>query len=88
MAENDKRITTTNTCLEHKLIGNLESRFYDYKHSLFVYDLKEKVFTAFKTTREYEDFAKKNNLPLTDKLRSFSENYLDYWGGWRAWFLP
>ncbi len=71
-----------------KLIGNLESGFYDYKNSFFIYDLDEKVLTEFKTTKDYEDFAKRNKLPLTNELRTFRENYLDYWGGWRAWFLP
>ncbi|TCD04590.1 hypothetical protein EZ449_16705 [Pedobacter frigidisoli] len=71
-----------------KIIGNLESGFYDYKNSFFIYDLDEKVFTEFKTTKDYVEFATKNNLPLINELRTFRENYFDYWGGWRAWFLP
>ena len=71
-----------------KLIGNLESGFYDYKNSFFIYDLDDKVLTEFKTTKDYEDFAIKDNLPLTHEFRTFRENYMDYWGGWRAWLLP
>jgi hypothetical protein len=71
-----------------KLVGNLQSGFYDYKNSFFVYNLDEKILTEFKTIKDYEDFALKNNLPLTNELRTFRENYIDYWGGWRAWFLP
>jgi hypothetical protein len=71
-----------------KLIGNLNSWFYDYKNSFFVFDLDDKVLTEFKTVKDYEDFALKNNLSLTHELKSFRENYLDYWAGWRMWFLP
>ena len=71
-----------------KLIGNLKSGFYDYNNSIFFYYLEDKELTEYKTIADYEDFAIKNNLPLTNELKTFRENYWEYWGGWRAWFLP
>jgi len=70
-----------------KLVGNLQSGFYDYKNAFFIYDLDKKVLTEFKTLKDYEDFAIKNKLPSSNQFGSFRQNYLDYWGGWRFWFL-
>ena len=72
----------------NKLVGNLESGFYDYKNSFFVYDLENKDLIEFKTLKDYENFAVKNKLPLQNKLRTFRENYYDFWSGWRFWLLP
>ena len=71
-----------------KLIGNLDSWFYEYKNSYFVYDLKHKRMFEFKSQKDYELFASKHNLPLANDLRSFRENYWAYWGGWRLLLLP
>lgn len=71
-----------------KLIGNLESGFYDYKNSFFIFDLKHKLLTEFKTQKDFEEYAMKNKLPLSNELRTFKQNYSAYWGGWRFWLLP
>jgi energy-coupling factor transporter transmembrane protein EcfT len=71
-----------------KLIGNLQSGFYDYKNSYFMYDLDKKELTEFKSLKDYEDFAQKNKLPLSNELKTFRQNYSDYWSGWRFWLLP
>ena len=70
------------------LIGNLDSWFYSYKNSYFVYDMKNKKMTEFKNRFEYRDFASKNKLPSLDKLKTFRENYNKRWLGWRFWLLP
>ena len=73
---------------KENLIGNLESGFYDYKNAYFIYDMNNKNLLEFKSKNDYEVYAKKNKLPLTDKLRTFEENYNEYWNGWRTCFLP
>lgn len=75
------------TVVDDKLIGNLDSWFYDYKNSYFIYDMTTKKMLEFKTETEFNKYAKTNNLGSADKLQTFRENYLSFWGGWRFWFL-
>jgi len=74
--------------VDDKLIGNLSSWFYSFKNSYFVYDMTKKELTEFYSKKEYNAFASQNDLPLTNELRTFEQNYRDYWSGWRFWLLP
>lgn len=40
---------------------------------LYIYDLDDKVLTEFKTSKDYEDFAAKMKLPLTNEIGTFRE---------------
>lgn len=62
--------------------------FYDYKNEYFILDLTSKKIREFETKMEYNQFAKTNNLPLSSQLKSFRDNYSDYWHGWRFVLLP
>ena len=73
--------------VDDKLIGNLDSWFYDYKNSYFIYDMRTKKMLEFKTETEFNKYAKTNNLGSAYKLQTFRENYLSFWGGWRFWLL-
>ena len=86
--DGNDRIETTKWIVKNgKLCGNLLG-FNDYKNSYFVYEISSNIVTEFKTSIEYEDFAKINRLPNIDEFKSFAENYDDYWRGWRFWLLP
>lgn len=74
--------------VDNKLIGNLDSWFYDFQNSYFIYDLKTKEMNEFKTKAEFDTFTKENKLPTTDGLLTFEDNYRKHWGGWRFWLLP
>ena len=71
-----------------KLLGNLDSRFYTYKNSYFIYDMNTKYLQEFQTKKDYEDFALKNDLPLENEFMTFEQNYQKRWGGWWFWLLP
>ncbi|WP_395063884.1 hypothetical protein [Flavobacterium sp.] len=70
------------------LCGNLSSDFYDYKNSYFIYDIDSEKLQEFKTESDYNNFTKNKNLPKSHELKSFKENYDDYWSGWRLFLLP
>ena len=74
--------------VDNKLIGNLDSWFYDFQNSYFIYDLKTKEISEFKTKAEFDTFTKENKLPTSEGLLTFEENYRKHWGGWRFWLLP
>jgi hypothetical protein len=71
----------------NKVCGNYESDFYDYSSGYFVYNLESDLLTEFANENEYNIYAVKNELPKTNELLSFNENYSNYWLGWRFWFL-
>jgi len=71
-----------------KLIGNLDSWFYDFKNSYFIYDLETHKIKEFLTKAEFDNFAIKNNLSTSEELMTFEENYRKHWSGWRFWLLP
>ena len=79
--------TTKFTIVDDKLIGNLNSGFYEYKNSYFIYDMKTEKMLEFKTEVEFNKYTKTHNLTSSDKLQTFRENYWNYWGGWRFWLL-
>jgi energy-coupling factor transporter transmembrane protein EcfT len=62
--------------------------FYDYENAYFVLDMRSEELQEFATKEAYNKYAIKNNLPLTEELRTFEENYRHYFGGWRFWLLP
>jgi len=71
-----------------KLIGNLDSWFYDFENSYFVYDMDTKEMIEFKTKDEFEDYIEANKLGKLSDLLTFQENYSNHWSGWRFWLLP
>ena len=82
-------IESTQFKVENNMIcGNLNSGFYDYKNSYFIYDLDTEKLQEFKTEKEYNEFASNKNLPKSSELKSFKENYSEYWSGWRFFLLP
>lgn len=74
--------------VDNMLIGNLDSWFYGFENSYFVYNLKNKEIQEFKTKAEFDTFVKENNLPTSEELLTFEENYRKHWSGWRFWLLP
>jgi len=50
--------------------------------------LKTDEMTEFKTESEFNKYAENNNLPNSNTLLSFRENYGNHWGGIRALLLP
>ncbi|MGX7666133.1 hypothetical protein [Flavobacterium pedocola] len=82
-------LETTAFLLKNNMVcGNLSSGFYDYKNSFFVYDLSTEQLKEFVTETDYNQYAEKQNLPLSAEFKSFEENYRAYWGGWRFFLLP
>jgi len=73
--------------IDDKLIGNLNSSFYDFENSFFVYDLDTKKLIEFKTKNEFDDYLVKNELGTSSDLLTFRENYNNHWNGWRFWLL-
>jgi amino acid transporter len=82
-------IELTKFKIENNMIcGNLKSGFYDYINSYFIYDLNAEKLQEFKSEKEYNEFATNINLPKSNELKSFEENYSEYWSGWRFFLLP
>ena len=87
--KNGKELETSNFLLEDDyLIGNLNNNFYDYPNRFFVLNIKSKELVEFENESAFNSYLKKNNLPNSDKMLSFSENYHKYWSKWRLWLLP
>ena len=63
-----------------KIRNHLKLRFDKYY-------ITEKL-QEFKTEKEYNEFASNKNLPKSSELKSFKENYSEYWSGWRFFLLP
>jgi hypothetical protein len=82
-------IELTQFKVENNMIcGNLNSSFYDYKNSYFIYDMDSDNLKEFKTESDYNNFVKNKSLPKLNEFKSFKENYKDYWSGWRFFLLP
>lgn len=73
---------------DNRLCGNLNSDFYDYKNSYFVYDIDSEKLKEFRTENDYNEFATHKNLPKANELIRFKENYNKYWSSWRFYLLP
>lgn len=74
--------------VDNKLIGNLDSWFYEFENSYFIYDLNQYEMKEFRNKNKLNDYLVANNLPLSEELMTFEENYRNYWSGWRFWLLP
>ena len=84
---NDIEVTlfkVENNCI----YGNLNSGFYDYKNAYFIYDIETDNLKEFITEKEYNEYVTAKNLPKSNELKSFTENYRKYWSGWRFFLLP
>ena len=80
--------TTKFIATNKKLIGNLKSWFYDFENSYFVLDLETDKITEFKTESEFNQYAENNELPKSNELLSFEQNYRNHWSGIRFFLLP
>ena len=74
--------------VDNILCGNFDSDFYSYQNSYFVYYLDSEKLKEFKSENDYNEFAQNKNLPKSHELKSFKDNYHDYWSGWRFFLLP
>lgn len=73
----------------NKLFAKFDNQtFYDYNNEYFIFDLITKEIKEYNTESVYNNFAKENNLPLSDEMMSFKHNYNNYWSGWRLFLLP
>ena len=82
-------IETTKFKVENSILcGNLDSSFYVFQNSYFVLDLKTEVLAEFRTENHFNEYAQNNDLPTSNELLSFSENYKNHWGGIRFFLLP
>ena len=82
-------IETTKFKVENDILcGNLDSSFYDFRNSYFVMDLKTDVVTEFNTENDFNNYAESKNLPKSNELLNFEQNYKNRWGGIRFLLLP
>lgn len=66
---------------------NTDSPKYDF----IVYNLKTKTNKTFENIKEYENYAKENNLPNKEKFYNFEKHYEDYLNSkpkWQNYLLP
>lgn len=80
--------TTKFKVTNNKLSGNLKSSFYEFENSYFVLDLKTDEITESKTESEFNKYSAKNELPKSNDLLSFEDNYRNHWSGIRFLLLP
>jgi hypothetical protein len=81
-------VTTLFTVAGHKVLGNLNSDFYSFKNNYFVYDLSSGKLREFASEDAFNIYSSQNQLPQSGSLKTFSQNYKNYWHGWRLWLLP
>lgn len=66
---------------------NTDSPNFDY----IVYDLPKKTFVTFASETDYNEFAKKNQLPTKSELYDFKTHFTEYFNNkpeWQKWLLP
>lgn len=80
--------TTKFLIVNDKLLGNLESNFYDYSNRYFILDLESEELIEFENETKFDFYLCKNKLPDHNSLLDFKKNYNQYWSGWRFWLLP
>ncbi len=86
---NGKEVETTKFRITSgKIVGNLDSWFYNYKNAYFICDINTKEVIEFPTKKTFNEFAKLERLPNSNSLRSFQMNYRLYWSTWRFFLLP
>ncbi|MCG9792639.1 hypothetical protein [Flavobacterium algicola] len=71
---------------EFKIIDEIVCGKYNNFH--FIYNSDKDKLEEFYTENEYNENAKLLDLPLSDELLSFKENYDEYWHNWRLFLLP
>ncbi|MCQ9640123.1 hypothetical protein MP478_12110 [Chryseobacterium sp. WG14] len=87
--ENQSPLETTEFLIvSDKLLGNLQSNFYDYSNQYFILDLKSEELIEFENETKFDVYLYKNKLPDRSSLLGFEKNYNQYWSGWRFWLLP
>ncbi|MBK7884276.1 MAG: hypothetical protein IPJ81_11125 [Chitinophagaceae bacterium] len=66
---------------------NTDSPNFDF----IVYDLTKKTFVTFTNETDYNEFAKKSNLPVKSDLYDFKTHFQEYFDNkpkWQKWLLP
>ena len=80
--------TTAFIVYDDRVLGNCESDFYSPAYKYFIYDLDSRDLVEFPDEATFTAFTARHKLPGSKDLKSFEENYSDYWRGWRFWLLP
>ena len=57
-------------------------------NKFLVFDCENSEMMEFENQQQYEDYALKNNLPVTNKFKDFFFYYQEFWSGWRSYLLP
>lgn len=60
----------------------------NYEGTYFVYDLVNNSVKTFGEERDFINLLKTKNLDKNLDYKDFSSYYIEYWNGWRFWFLP
>jgi hypothetical protein len=60
----------------------------NYNNYYFTYNFEDKTLNEFYKETEFNKNAEIQNLPKSNELLSFQDNYGNYWNTWRFWFLP
>jgi len=66
---------------------NTNSPNFDF----IVCDLRKRTNKTFKNEQDYNEYAKKNNLPFKSEFYDFNKHYNEYFANrpkWRKWLLP
>lgn len=53
----------------------------------YIYNLASKRSHLFASRAEYEDYARRQDLPRPAEFEDFEWHYSRYWHGWRFWLL-
>ncbi len=71
---------------EFKIIDNIVYGKINNFH--FIYNSNDGKLDEFYAENTYNEKAKSLNLPTSNELLSFKENYDEYWHNWRFFLLP
>jgi heme/copper-type cytochrome/quinol oxidase subunit 2 len=91
--QNKDEIIITNFKIENEILcaevshQNADSPKYDF----IVYNLKTKIYKTFENKKEFEIYAKENNLPEKEKFYNFDRHYDEYLNSkpkWQNYLLP
>ena len=86
--DNGEKIETTEFLIDGNLVlGKYDSRFNSLS-GYFIYNSKSDSRKEFNTRDSFDEYTSANNLPTSDDLQGFLENYDRYWRGWRFLLLP
>jgi hypothetical protein len=80
---------TTFIVADKKLCAKFEGfNSTDCNNCYIVFDTELEKMHEFYSVKDYETFALKNHLPMTNSFKEFNENYKDYWSQNNKWYLP